>query len=376
MDPVTAYKTVRTARAVASHVPWKPLAAVGAVTGLFAAMLVGSAAFMFAAPTQQTTARDRCTVLAAGTVAELDAVQTRNAAVIVATGTELGVPPHGLVVALATALQESRLRNLASRANPGSMSFPHDGVVPGDHDSVGLFQQRDAWGPLAARMDPAQSAGMFYTGGQGGQPGLLDKPGWQDMEVWRAAQAVQVSAFPTAYEKWEATAHAAVTALLPGGHAPLGCTPGGPAAGPLGVCPATGDTAESQLTPDAVAVWRCVKAHYPTEYGMGGYGYRENNPGSDHSTGRAVDVMTGPHGDMPTPEQEAYGWALAEWLLKHHAKFGIKYVIFAGKIRNPSDTEWRHYTHPRRLTDPTHLHYDHVHVSVRGTAGALNAAGA
>lgn len=47
---------------------------------------------------------------------------------------------------------------------------------------------------------------MFYTGGRGGQKGLLDIEGWKVMEPTVAAQSVQVSAFPTAYAKWESTA--------------------------------------------------------------------------------------------------------------------------------------------------------------------------
>jgi hypothetical protein len=94
------------------------------------------------------------------------------------------------IIALSTAMQESTLRNLNY----------------GDRDSLGLFQQRAAWASAADRRDPHKSAHMFLTGGQGGQRGLLDIPGWQSMPVWQAAQSVQVSAFPTAYAKWEAAA--------------------------------------------------------------------------------------------------------------------------------------------------------------------------
>ncbi len=44
---------------------------------------------------------------------------------------------------------------------------------------------------------------MFFTGGQGGQRGLLSVPDYLTLPVTRAAQAVQVSAFPDAYAKWE-----------------------------------------------------------------------------------------------------------------------------------------------------------------------------
>jgi murein DD-endopeptidase MepM/ murein hydrolase activator NlpD len=143
----------------------------------------------------------------------LSDTQLANAATIIGVGKALGVAPRGWVVALAAAKQEAGILNLASRANPGSLGFPHDGVADGDHDSVGIFQQRDAWGSLAARMNVATSARMFFTGGAAGQRGLLDVPGWQSMSTAEAAQAVQVSAFPSAYAQWESLAVATVNAL-------------------------------------------------------------------------------------------------------------------------------------------------------------------
>jgi murein DD-endopeptidase MepM/ murein hydrolase activator NlpD len=173
-----------------------------------------------------------------GQVATLGPRQTANAAVIIARGKALKVPPRGWVVAIATAMQEATLLNLASLANPGSLKFPHDDVASGDHDSVGLFQQRDAWGPMAVRMNPAQSADMFYTGGRAGQRGLLDIERWQQMTIAQAAQAVQVSAFPDAYARWENLALNTVNALddvdLTGGCEDIAS---GPWTNPLGKAP-------------------------------------------------------------------------------------------------------------------------------------------
>lgn len=120
----------------------------------------------------------------------LDEEQLANAATIAAVGRHLAVPPRGILIALATALQESTLHNI-----------PY-----GDRDSIGLFQQRDPWGPRADRLNPATASQMFYTGGQGGQPGLLSIAGWESMPVTVAAQAVQRSAFPDAYARWEGLA--------------------------------------------------------------------------------------------------------------------------------------------------------------------------
>lgn len=124
------------------------------------------------------------------------------------TGAERGLPDQAMVIAIATAMQESALRVLANPAVPDSYDFPHDGEGA-DHDSVGLFQQRQSWGPTEVLMDPAGSAGLFYDK-------LEAIDGWQDLPVTVAAQKVQVSAYPHAYAKHEAPARAAVE-LIAGG---------------------------------------------------------------------------------------------------------------------------------------------------------------
>jgi cell wall-associated NlpC family hydrolase len=142
----------------------------------------------------------------AGTTITLDDDQLTNARTIVETGRSLRIPDRGLVVAVATALQESTLQNLNW----------------GHADSVGLFQQRAGWGSTAERTDPTTAATMFYTGGRAGQPGLLDVAGWATMSISGAAQAVQRSAFPLAYAKWETLSASLVQSVI--GNDPLGCT--------------------------------------------------------------------------------------------------------------------------------------------------------
>jgi N-acetylmuramoyl-L-alanine amidase len=121
-----------------------------------------------------------------------------NARIVVAVGKELGVPEFGIVVALAAAMQESSLRN----------------INHGDRDSVGLFQQRPSvgWGRADDLLNVTHAARLFYGGpsnpNRGLTRGLLDVPGWQSMTLTEAAQAVQVSAHPDAYAKWEQSARA------------------------------------------------------------------------------------------------------------------------------------------------------------------------
>ena len=110
------------------------------------------------------------------------------------------------MIAVATAIQESRLLVLGNPAVAGSMHPPPQGVGR-DHDSVGLFGQRGTgWGPLAVRMDPRGSARLFYQR-------LRGIPHWQRLPLTQAADAVQHSALPTAYEQWEPVARRIVGAV-------------------------------------------------------------------------------------------------------------------------------------------------------------------
>lgn len=120
--------------------------------------------------------------------------QVPNAKAVVATGLAMRIPSRGQIVALATALQESGLRNLAY----------------GDRDSLGLFQQRpsEGWGTAAEVMDPGHASAEFYAA-------LRRVPGWEALTIGQAAQAVQRSAYPDAYEKWVPLATALQTAIEP-----------------------------------------------------------------------------------------------------------------------------------------------------------------
>ena len=87
-------------------------------------------------------------------------------------------------------------------------------VRHGDRDSLGLFQQRPSagWGSAEQVMDPLRASQAFFGGtgnpNRGVTRGLLDIPGWEAMTVTQAAQAVQISAFPDYYAKWETSARA------------------------------------------------------------------------------------------------------------------------------------------------------------------------
>ncbi len=147
----------------------------------------------------------RCGAELNGTSWYLEPEQADNAALIAATALRRGLPARAVTIALATALQESKLRNLPE----------------GDRDSVGLFQQRPSqgWGTVDQLMDPVYATNAFYDA-------LTKVPGYQDMTITQAAQAVQRSAFPDAYAQHETRARAWASALA--GYSPgaVTCTLG------------------------------------------------------------------------------------------------------------------------------------------------------
>lgn len=160
----------------------------------------------------------------------------------------LDVPERGQIVAVMTMLQESSIQNYANGGENHfdydigsgtgestqwwldtammSLDMPHD-AVGNDADSVGLYQQRASAGwadapnfsatddpdtAIRRLMDPRWGAEAFFGGpDSASQPqGLLDISGWEDMPLGEAAQTVQGSAFPDAYDKWEDEATALV----------------------------------------------------------------------------------------------------------------------------------------------------------------------
>jgi cell wall-associated NlpC family hydrolase len=158
-----------------------PALALLAVAGLAAsAVLVAVGADLTSAPGTCPAAVNVGAPVVPGL--QLDAMQIADARVIYAVGAGLGLPARAEVIAIATAMQESSLRNIAY----------------GNADSLGLFQQRPSqgWGTPAQIMDPVTSARSFYDA-------LARVPAWPTLAVTVAAQDVQHSGSPGAYAKWQ-----------------------------------------------------------------------------------------------------------------------------------------------------------------------------
>jgi hypothetical protein len=166
--PVAKARRSRRPRGLPGFLRWWPAL-------LISAALVAAAAW----GTGKSPATGSCTLPDSSVT--LTAEQMANAGTIAEVGRSRGLPERAVVIALATAMQESTLRNL-----------PY-----GDRDSLGLFQQRPSqgWGTPAQVQDPVYAAGIFYDH-------LVQVPDWENRELTLVADAVQRSAYPYAYGRW------------------------------------------------------------------------------------------------------------------------------------------------------------------------------
>jgi hypothetical protein len=242
--------------------------------------------------------------------------QAVNAATITAVGTARGLPERAVTIALATALQESALRN----------------IKHGDRDSLGLFQQRPSqgWGTPKEIMDPTYSAGEFYDH-------LVKVPGYTRLPLTVAAQRVQRSGFPQAYAKHEPDAALLAAALTGQSAATLTCE-GRPAAtrasGPDGVRAAlVRDFGRDVLEPAGAA--------------LGGSSAATPTPSPsapDGSGGRTVTLPVS--ADTPSAggrSLDQRGWQLAHWAVANASELHIARVTYAGRewVAGNTASQWR-----------------------------------
>jgi hypothetical protein len=210
----------------------------------------------------------------------LDTQQASIAATIAGVAADQGLPAHAVTIAYATAMQESKLHNLDY----------------GDRDSVGIFQQRpsEGWGPASQLKDPVYATSRFF--------GALTKvPGWQQLPVDQAAQAVQHSADGSAYSQYDVMARAMAIAFTGQAAHSVWCWPGpGPqparnlAAARSGLAEAFGATGTGRPVTGIVT------------------------SGTAKAPAVAVRVE---------PEQ---AWAVASWLVTHAQAYGISDVRYDG----------------------------------------------
>jgi hypothetical protein len=282
---------------------------------------------------------DDCTADVNGHEIGLSTEQAENAALIAALGVERELPARAVTIALATAIQESKLVN----------------IDYGDRDSLGLFQQRPSqgWGTEEEILNPALSTHMFYDA-------LLEVDGYLDMSVTEAAQAVQRSGHPDAYADHSVDAQALSSALTGRSPGAFTCVVRGSGDGPT-------ELTKSGLTKRADQVRRELRAVFgkPPMGGFAPGGVTTGHmPGSAHYEGRAVDVFVRP----VSKENNRLGWAMAHYLMAQADRLQIEHIIFDDKIWSAglrASKGWRDYDPPSSSGDMTILeHRDHVHVDV------------
>ncbi|GAA1788671.1 hypothetical protein GCM10009835_02470 [Planosporangium flavigriseum] len=229
-------------------------------------------------------------VARAGAQTSLEPEQMANAATIAAVGLRAGLPVRAVHVALATALQESKLRNLSG----------------GDRDSVGLFQQRPSqgWGEPQQLMDARFAAAAFYAA-------LVKVPGWQAMDVGAAAQAVQRSAYPDAYAQWVDRADTLARALSGEAAAAVACT-----------LPA--DTSAVDVAPRGASAIDALTEGLRADWGSGAQVVA--GPGASEVSVRAADAVTG--------RRYAY------WLVAHAQAGGVEEVRAGMSRWTATDGRW------------------------------------
>ncbi len=246
---------------------------------LLAVLAVGAVAALLTWAVPERVSETCVATLDDGTRQSLDADQADNAALITAVTVRRGLPARAATIALATAVQESKLRN----------------IDYGDRDSLGLFQQRPSqgWGTAEQVMDPLYSTNAFLDG-------LVTVPDYTELPVTEAAQRVQRSAFPDAYADHEPEGRAFASALT--GHSPAALT-----------CrlPMPDDDAGA-----------AVLARLEQDFGI-----------AADTEGGAVVVDPSELGD----DAERLAWAVGQWAVATAHSTGVTTVEVAGQVWRRAD---------------------------------------
>jgi hypothetical protein len=243
--------------------------------------------------------REHCLTTVGSGSSDLDPEQAGNAAVIAAVAVRRGLPARAASIGIATAIQESKLRN----------------IDYGDRDSLGLFQQRPSqgWGTAAQVQDPVYAANAFYDV-------LVKIEGYQSLPITDAAQKVQRSAFPSAYADHEPEARVLASALS--GYSPgaFSCV-----LRPAEVTrePVTGNG----LTPRAAKVVTAARA-------------QTGRTGAADGTGAAAGTAV--RFTVTGAERGRLSWSLAHWAVARAGALDVTAVEVAGRQwrRDHPDEGW------------------------------------
>ncbi|WP_425548396.1 hypothetical protein [Brachybacterium paraconglomeratum] len=233
-----------------------------------------------------------CVAAGLGTSHRYSTERAANAALISATAVDRQLPPRAASIALATAFQESQLRN----------------IDYGDRDSLGLFQQRPSqgWGSEAEIMDPIYSTNAFYD--------VLETiPDYQGADINDVAQRVQRSGHPEAYRDHETEGRLYASALTGQSGANLVCTL---------------DSVGSTVSPEQVR--EELERQFPRATESGRLTATLDSAASTapqlSEDAGATALVIDPGGDG------ALGWALANWAVARAADDGVVQVSYQGRV--------------------------------------------
>jgi hypothetical protein len=204
--------------------------------------------------------------------------QAEVAATIAGVAARHRLPHQAVTIALAAALQESKLHNLDY----------------GDRDSVGIFQQRpsEGWGSATELQDPIYATTKFYAA-------LLKVHGYARMPVDQAAQAVQHSADGSAYQQWTD-----IAGQLTGSF--TGKSP---------------HTVSCWYTPSGQANLAGVEKQVRQTFGSAGRKAVVVRITTARSAKKNVAVLH---------VQPAAGWTVASWLVAHAQAYHLSQIRYAG----------------------------------------------
>jgi hypothetical protein len=256
-----------------------------ALTVVLMLVVGGYAAYSYARPYLHGS---NCEVQVAQGSMPLDLEQAANSATIAAVATRKNLPERAVIIAYATAMQESHIRNLTG----------------GDRDSVGMFQQRPSqgWGTVDQLRDPVQATSKFFDA-------LVKVKDYLDRDVHDAAQRVQRSADGNAYAQHEDEARVLAQAYTGRAATAVRCW----------------------FSPDKRTKPRPAEA------------IRELR----RSFGSRLQVTQ----DTVKAPNARTGWSVASWAVSHAQKYGLTEVAFAGKHWRATKGHDGWTNHPKSPSD-------------------------
>lgn len=228
--------------------------------------------------------------------------QAQNAALIANIAVTRGLPDHAATVAIATAMQESRLTNLDY----------------GDLDSLGLFQQRPSqgWGTAEQVSDMTYATNIFYDH-------LLQVPDWETIPVEDAAQEVQRSGYPELYATWDAMARAWASGLTGERSAGVTCA----------LEPATSSDADGLVAAISATLPNVKVSVMPLN------GKTGTNNGAATNTASTTLTITLPDG-LSADNRTRLCWQTAGWLVTQAHQYGIDALHADGMDWNRRAGTW------------------------------------